>query len=49
MHILLAISSEKPTHVLDALHSANLKLIASRLIDSARGASVDADHFKLVN
>jgi hypothetical protein len=49
MQILLAISSEKPTHVLDALHSANLKLIASRLIDSTRGASVEADPFKLVN
>jgi hypothetical protein len=49
MHILLTISSEKPIHVLDALHSANLKLIASRLIDSARGASVEANHFKLVN
>jgi hypothetical protein len=49
MQILLAIGSEKPIHVLDTLHSANLKLIASRLIDSARGASVEADHFKLVN
>ena len=49
MQILLAIGSEKSIHVLDTLHSANLKLIASRLIDSARGASVDADHFKLVN
>ena len=49
MPILLAIGSEKPIHGLDTLHSANLKLIASRLIDSTRGASVEADPFKLVN
>jgi hypothetical protein len=53
MQMLLAIVSEKPIHVLDTLHSAKLKLIASGLIDDARGASasasVEAVHFKLVN
>jgi len=51
MQMLLAIVSDKPIPALDALHSANLKLIASRLIDDARraSASVEADYFKFVN
>ena len=51
MQMLLAIVSDKPIPALDTLHSANLKLIASRLIDEARGASasVEADYFKFVN
>jgi serine/threonine protein kinase len=51
MQMLLAIVSDKPVPALDALHSANLKSIASRLIDDARGASasVEADYFKFVN
>ena len=51
MQMLLAIVSDKPIPAFDALHSANLKLIGSRLIDDARGASasVRADYFKFVN
>ena len=51
MQMLLAIVSDKPIPALDTLHSANLKLIASRLIDDARraSASVEADYFKFVN
>jgi len=51
MQMLLAIVSDKPVPALDALHSANLKSIASRLIGDARGASasVGADYFKFVN
>ena len=51
MQMLLAIVSDKPIPAFDALHSANLKLIGSRLIDDARGASasVGADYFKFVN
>ena len=51
MQMLLAIVSDKPIPAFDALHSANLKLIGSRLIDEARGASaaVEADYFKFVN
>ena len=36
MQMLLAIVSDKPIPALDTLHSANLKSIASRLIDDAR-------------
>jgi eukaryotic-like serine/threonine-protein kinase len=51
MQMLLAIVSDKPIPAFDSLHSANLKLIGSRLIDEARGASaaVEADFFKFVN
>ena len=51
MQMLLAIVSDKPVPALDALHSASLKSMASRLIDDARGASasVGADYFKFVN
>ena len=51
MQMLLAVVSDKPTPTLDTLHSANLKSIASRLIDDARraSASVAADYFKFVN
>ncbi len=51
MQMLLAIVSDKPIPALDALHSANLKLIASRLVEDARraSASVEADYFKFVN
>ncbi len=51
MQMLLAIVSDKPIPALDTLHSANLKSIASRLIDDARGASasVGADYFKFAN
>ena len=51
MQMLLAIVSDKPIAAFDTLHSANLKLIGSRLIDDARGASasVGADYFKFVN
>jgi serine/threonine protein kinase len=51
MQMLLAIVSVKSIPAFDALHSANLKLIGSRLIDEARGASaaVEADYFKFVN
>jgi len=49
--MLLAIVSDKPIQTLDALHSAKLGSIASRLIDDARAssASVGADYFKFVN
>ena len=45
MQMLLAIASDKPIPALDTLHSANLKLIGSRLVDDARraSASVEAD------
>ena len=51
MQMLLAIVSDQPIPALDTLHSANLRSIASRLIDDARGASasVEADYFKFVN
>jgi serine/threonine-protein kinase len=51
IQMLLAIVSDKPVPALDTLHSANLKLIASRLVDDARraSASVEADYFKFVN
>jgi hypothetical protein len=51
MQMLLAIVSDKPIPALDTLHSANLKLIASRLVEDARraSASVAADYFKFVN
>ncbi|HEY6521981.1 MAG TPA: protein kinase [Roseiarcus sp.] len=51
MQMLLAIVSDQPIPALDALHSANLRLIASRLVDDARraSASVEADYFKFVN
>jgi serine/threonine protein kinase len=51
MQMLLAIVSDKPIPVLDTLHSADLKLVATRLINDARGASasVEADYFKFVN
>ena len=51
MQMLLAVVSDKPIPDLDTLHSANLKLIASRLVDDVRGASasVEADYFKFVN
>jgi serine/threonine protein kinase len=51
MQMLLAVVSDKPVPALDTLHSANLKSMASRLIDDARGASasVRADYFKFVN
>jgi eukaryotic-like serine/threonine-protein kinase len=51
MQMLLAIVSDKPIQTLDALHSAKLGSIASRLIDDARAssASVGADYFKFVN
>ena len=51
MQMLLAVVSDKPIPALDSLHSANLKLIASRLVDDVRGASasVEADYFKFVN
>jgi hypothetical protein len=51
MQMLLAIVSDTPVPALDTLHSANLKIIGSRLIDEARGASaaVEADYFKFVN
>jgi serine/threonine protein kinase len=51
MQMLLAIVSDTPVAALDTLHSANLKLIGSRLVDDARraAASVEADYFKFVN
>ena len=51
MQMLLAVVSDKPIPTLDTLHSANLKSIASRLVDDARraSASVAADYFKFVN
>jgi serine/threonine protein kinase len=51
MQMLLAIVSDKPIPAFDTLHSADLKLIGSRLVDDARGASasVGADYFKFVN
>jgi serine/threonine-protein kinase len=51
MQMLLAIVSDTPVPALDTLHSANLKLIGSRLVDDARraSASVEADYFKFVN
>ena len=51
MQMLLAIVSDKPIPAFDTLRSANLKFIASRLVDDARGASasVEADYFKFVN
>ena len=51
MQMLLAIVSDTPISTLDTLHSANLKRIASRLVDDARraSASVEADYFKFVN
>jgi serine/threonine-protein kinase len=51
MQMLLAIVSDKPIPALDTLHSGNLKLIASRLVEDARraSASVAADYFKFVN
>ena len=51
MQMLLAVVSDKPIPALDTLHSANLKSIASRLVDDARraSASVAADYFKFVN
>ena len=51
MQMLLAIVSDTPVPVLDTLHSANLKLIGSRLVDDARraAASVETDYFKFVN
>jgi serine/threonine-protein kinase len=51
MQMLLAVVSDKPIPDLDTLHSANLKLIASRLVDDVRGASgsVEADYFKFAN
>jgi hypothetical protein len=51
MQMLLAIVSAKPVPALDALRSANLKSIASRLVEDVRGASaaVGADYFKFVN
>jgi serine/threonine-protein kinase len=51
MQMLLAIVSDKPVPALDALRSANLKSIVSRLVEDARGASaaVGADYFKFVN
>ena len=51
MQMLLAIVSDKPIPAFDTLHSANLKFIASRLVDDARraSASVEADYFKFVN
>jgi serine/threonine-protein kinase len=51
MQMLLTIVSDKPIPTLDALHSANLKAIAPRLVDDARraSASVEADYFKFVN
>jgi serine/threonine protein kinase len=50
MQMLLAIVSDDIIPDLEALHSANLKLIASRLVDDARreSASVSADYFKFV-
>jgi hypothetical protein len=51
MQMLLAIVSDKPIPAFDTLRSANLKFIASRLVDDARraSASVEADYFKFVN
>jgi hypothetical protein len=51
IQMLLAIVSDKPIPALDTLHSANLKLIGSQLVDDARraSASVEADYFKFVN
>ena len=51
MQMLLAIVSDKPVPAFDTLHSANLKSIATRLVDDARrvSASVEADYFKFVN
>jgi serine/threonine-protein kinase len=51
MQMLLAVVSDKPIPALDTLRSANLKSIASRLVDDARraSASVAADYFKFVN
>jgi serine/threonine-protein kinase len=51
MQMLLAIVSDKPIPTFDTLRSANLKSIASRLVDDARqaSASVEADYFKFVN
>jgi hypothetical protein len=49
--MLLAIVADKPIPVFDTLRSANLRLIASGLVDDARqaSASVEADYFKFVN
>ena len=51
MQMLLAIVSDKPVPAFDALRSANLKFIATRLVDDARraSASIEADYFKFVN
>jgi serine/threonine protein kinase len=51
MQMLLTIVSDKPIPAFETLRSANLKFIASRLIDDARraSASVEADYFKFVN
>ena len=51
MQMLLAIVSDKPIPALETLHSANLKLMASRLVEDARraSASVEADYFKFIN
>ena len=51
MQMLLAIVSDKSIPAFDTLRSANLKFIASRLVDDARGASasVEADYFKFVD
>ena len=51
MQMVLAIVSDTPVPALDTLHSANLKLIGSRLLDDARraAASVETDYFKFVN
>jgi hypothetical protein len=51
MQMLLAIVFDKPIPALDTLHSADLKLFASRLVDDTRraSASVEADCFKFVN
>jgi serine/threonine protein kinase len=50
IQMLLAIVSDTPIGAFDTLHSANLKLIGSRLVDDARRASavVEADYFKFV-
>jgi serine/threonine protein kinase len=51
MQMLMAIVSNKSIPAFDTLRSANLKFIASRLVDDARraSASVEADYFKFVN
>jgi hypothetical protein len=50
MQMLLAIVSDEAIPDLETLHSANLKLVASRLVDDARrqSASIGADYFKFV-